>query len=147
MKQWLTAILITLLPALSTLATAENSTRIPGYVIHHNAIPTAILQPNIAAGYGIIRSKYRGLLNISVIREVPGTTGKAVTAYADAQVTNLIGSMQQVKLRKITEGDAIYYIGEFTIVDAETLTFTLEVQPKGSDKTARVVLKQQFFVD
>lgn len=147
MKLWFNAVVTTLLLALSAGVAAENSTKIPGYTIHHNAIPTAMLQPEIASRYGIIRSKYRGLLNVSIIQDIPDTVGKAVTAAASAQATNLIGSMQQIKLRKVTEGEAIYYIGEFTIVDGERLTFTLDVTPKGADRNAHIQLKQQFFVD
>ena len=52
---------------------AENSTSVPGFTIHHNAIPSASLEPSIARQYGIQRSKYRGMLNVSVIKTVEGS--------------------------------------------------------------------------
>ena len=78
MKKWVLPLLLGLLLPLT--ATAENSTRAAGHTIHHNAIPTATLTPAVATGYSITRSKYRGLLNVSVIKDVQGTTGQPVTA-------------------------------------------------------------------
>jgi len=129
------------------LAAAENSTRQSGYTIHHNAFPTAILTPDIAGSYQIIRSKYRGMLNVSVIRDEEGTTGTAVSAKIDAQSTTLTGQIRNIPLREVREGTAIYYIGDFPIVNNETLRFTLDVLPEGTNKRIKTTLQQQFFID
>jgi hypothetical protein len=129
------------------LATAENSTRQSGYTVHHNAFPTAILTPDIAGTYQIIRSKYRGMLNVSVIQDEEGTTGTPVTARIDAQSTNLTGQIRNITLREIREGTAIYYIGDFPIVNNETLKFSLDVIPAGSEQRINATLQQQFFTD
>jgi hypothetical protein len=134
-----------LLLPLATMA--ENSTSTADYTIHHNAIPTAMLTPEIASNYGIIRSKYRGMLNVSVIQNVPGTTGRSVSAQIDAQSNNLLGQTNTLKLREVREGDAIYYIGEFPIVDRETLRFSLQVTPQGQETPISAELSQQFFID
>ncbi len=129
------------------LAVAENSTRANGYTIHHNAIPTALLTPDIASSYQIVRSKYRGLLNVSVIRDIPGTTGQPVTAKVSAYALNLIGKRHEIELREIREGQAIYYIGEFPIVDRETLKFFLSVTPEGATRPIAATLTQDFYID
>jgi hypothetical protein len=129
------------------MASAENSTKQSGYTIHHNAFPTAILTPDIAGSYQIIRSKYRGILNVSVIKDEEGTTGTAVTAQIDAQSTSLTGQILHITLREIREGTAIYYIGDFPIVNNETLRFSLDVLPAGSEKHIKASLQQQFFID
>ena len=132
---------------LPLVAYAENSTREAGYTIHHNAFPTATLTPEVAGNYQIVRSKYRGMINISVIRESAGTTGQAVTAKILAQAANLAGQTRKIELREIKEGTAIYYIGVFPIVDHETFRFSLEVTPEGHQKPIRASLTQQFFID
>jgi len=147
MRTALTTLLLGWILTLSFSALAENSTPIPGYTIHHNAIATAILTPEIASSYGIIRSKYRGLLNISIIKTVPGTTGTPVTADVTARWRNLIGRNQGISLRKITEGEAIYYIGEFPIVDGEKLHFNLQVKPIDQQNTYKAQLSQEFYID
>ena len=145
MNRWLLTLLLGLL--LPLIAQAENSTKIPGYAIHHNAIPTAILVPEVASNYGITRSKYRGLLNVSVIKDEPGTTGKPVTANVQAYTFNLIGQIYNIKLREIREGEAIYYIGDFPIVDAETIKIRMEITPEGASRPTKAEISQQFFVD
>ncbi|MBL3527490.1 MAG: DUF4426 domain-containing protein [gamma proteobacterium endosymbiont of Lamellibrachia anaximandri] len=132
---------------LSLSAIAENSTSIPGYKIHHNAIPSASLDHGIANQYHIQRSKYRGMLNVSVIKEVPDTTGKAVSAIVLAKAVNIRGQLISIPMRKVSEPNAIYYIGEFRIADQETLNFTLEVKPEGETRFYTAKLKQQFFID
>ncbi len=128
-------------------AWAENSTAIDGYTIHHNAIPSASLDPAIAKQYGIQRSKYRGMLNVSVIKTEPGTTGKSTPAVVLAKATNIRGQLISIPMRQVQEGDAIYYIGEFRIADQETLNFDLQVQPQGATRFYKASLSQQFFID
>ncbi|MCW8903998.1 DUF4426 domain-containing protein [Sedimenticola sp.] len=148
MQVRISTIAVTLLLLLTaTLVAAENSTRANGYTIHHNAIPTALLSPEVASNYRIVRSKYRGLLNISVIRDVPGTTGQPVTAKVSAYALNLIGRRHVIELREIREADAIYYIGDFPIVDRETLNFMLEVTPEDSPRPINATLTQDFYID
>ncbi len=147
MHRLLKPLYVTCLLLLPFSTSAENSTQIPGHSIHHNAIATALLQPEIASSYGIVRSKYRGLLNISVIKSVPGTTGTAVTADVKANWRNLAGKIQSIKLRKVEEGNAIYYIGEFPIVHGEPLRFDLEVKPKGQSQYYKAQLNQEFYID
>jgi hypothetical protein len=126
---------------------AENSTAIPGYTIHHNAIPTASLDPAVANQYRIQRSKYRGMLNVSVIKDIPNSTGEAADAIVMANATNIRGQLISIPMRKVTEGDAIYFIGEFRIADQETLNFQLQVKPKGETRFYKAELTQQFFID
>ncbi|MCU7935612.1 MAG: DUF4426 domain-containing protein [Candidatus Thiodiazotropha sp. (ex Dulcina madagascariensis)] len=126
---------------------AENSTAIPGFTIHHNAIPSASLEPSIAKQHGIQRSKYRGMLNVSVIKSVEGTTGEPSEAVVMAKATNLRGQLISIPMRKITEGDAIYYIGEFRITDQETLNFEIQVKPKGDTRFHTAKLSQEFYID
>jgi len=137
-------LLFTLLPLTGW---AKNSTRQAGYTIHHNALPTATLSPEIAGNYQIIRSKYRGMLNVSVIRDIAGTIGQPVTACINTQAANLTGQIRTIELREIREGDAVCYIGLFPIVHRETLRFTLEVTPEGQKRPIKASLSQQFFID
>lgn len=126
---------------------AENSTSIPGYTIHHNAIPSASLDPAIAKQYRIQRSKYRGMLNVSVLKDVPGTTGKPVDAIVMAKATNIRGQLISIPMRRVEEGEAIYFIGEFRIADQETLNFEVQVKPRGETRFYKARLSQQFFID
>ncbi|MBV2091875.1 MAG: DUF4426 domain-containing protein [Candidatus Thiodiazotropha sp. (ex. Lucinisca nassula)] len=126
---------------------AENSTAIPGFTIHHNAIPSASLEPTVARQYGIQRSKYRGMLNVSIIKSVEGTTGTSSEAVVMAKANNIRGQLISIPMRKVTEGDAVYYIGEFRIADQETLNFEIKVQPRGEKRFYTAKLSQDFYID
>ena len=140
--------LMTLLSAvlllLPVFAQAENSTKIPGFTIHHNVITTDFLAPNIASAYRIIRSKNRGMINISIIKDVAGTTGQAVMANVAARVVNLLGQSRNIPLREIREGDSIYYIGDFIIPNNDQLIFVLDVMPEGAKRPYIAKLQHQF---
>ncbi|MES9850908.1 MAG: DUF4426 domain-containing protein [Candidatus Thiodiazotropha sp. L084R] len=137
-----------LLVSLITLPVwAENSTTIPGFTIHHNAIPSASLEPNVARQYGIQRSKYRGMLNVSIIKSVEGTIGTSSEAIVMAKANNIRGQLISIPMRKVTEGESVYYIGEFRIADQETLNFELKVQPRGERRFYTAKLSQDFYID
>jgi len=138
----LITVLLLLIPA---FAAAENSTKIPGYTIHHNVITTDFLAPNIASAYRIIRSPNRGMINVSVIQDQEGTTGIASMADISARAVNLMGQTIGVPLREIREGDAIYYIGDFIIPAGNSkLIFVLEVTPEGGKKAYTAKLEHDF---
>jgi hypothetical protein len=50
-------------------------------------------------------------------------------------------------MRTITEGDAIYYIGETPVANRETLIFDITITPEGVDKSVDVRFKRQFFTN
>lgn len=131
--------------AVPALATADNITSVDGYTIHHNAFTSDILNPEVAKTYGLQRSKQRGLLNVSVIKDKPGTTGEPVPARVEVHTVALTGQRARLPMREIKEQDAVYYIGELSVRDQETVSFDIQVVPEGSDKTYGMRMSQQFF--
>lgn len=131
--------------AVPGLAAADNSTSVDGYTIHYNAFTSDTLTPEVAKTYGLQRSKQRGLLNVSVIKEKPGTTGEPVPAQVEVHTVALTGQQSRLAMREIKEQDAVYYIGELSVRDQETIQFDIQVVPEGSDKTYEIRMSQQFF--
>ena len=136
-------LLFTISPALL----AENSTKADGYTIHHNAMTTTTLSPAIAKTYGITRSGNRGMINISLIKDKQGTMGASTQARVEVVLKRLIGRKDKVEMREIIEDNAIYYIGVFSVVNGEKIPFEISVTPKGSVKTLKATLTQEFYVD
>jgi len=134
-----------LLTPLSALA--ENSTTAGGFTIHHNAFPTSTLTPEVAKAYGIQRSKVRGMLNVSVIKEKEGTTGTSVPARIDVKTLILTGQTSHLPMREIKEQDAVYYVGEFPVQNGEKINFVIEATPEGTTEAFVINMEQQFFAD
>jgi hypothetical protein len=131
----------------STAAVADQFKTFGDYVVHYNALNTEMLAPDVARQYGIKRSKNRGLFTISVQKKVLGTTGKPVEASITGYATNLTAQTKPLKARKIVDGTAIYYIGDFRITNRETLDFHFTITPAGEDKSFTLKFRKQFFTN
>ncbi len=114
------------------------------HVIHFSAQTTDQLPPEVARAYNIVRSKNRAMLNVSVLEDA---TDRAVTADVTVKTVNLTGQLKNVSMRKIEEGDAIYYIGETPVANQETLIFDITVRPEGVEVASDVRFQRQFYTD
>ena len=131
----------------SVLPATESSKDFGDYVVFFNAIRTDQLTPEVARDYGIVRSKSRVLLNVSIHRKGDGGRTTAVTGAVAASAINLTGQLKTMTLREIPEGDAIYYIGELAVTDGEVLIYTVDVTPSNESSRFTVRFKKQFFVE
>lgn len=126
---------------------AATSADIGDYVVHFSAQSTDQLPPEIARAYNILRSKNRAMLNVSIIRKSDNTS---VPAAVEVQATNLTGQLKNITMRKIEEPgetSAIYYIGEASVANRETLVFDISVTPEGVNTASEVRFKRQFYTD
>ncbi|HEX5045941.1 MAG TPA: DUF4426 domain-containing protein [Gammaproteobacteria bacterium] len=131
----------------SVLPATESSKDFGDYVVFFNAIRTDQLTPEVARDYGIVRSKSRALLNVSIHRKGEGGRTTAVTGAVAASAINLTGQLKTMTLREIPEGEAIYYIGELAVTDGEVLIYTVDVTPSNESSRFTVRFKKQFFVE
>ncbi len=117
------------------------------YEMHFNAVRSDQLTADIARAYGIERSKNKVLLNVSVLNHVNGNTA-ATEAGITVLARNLNNQVKDLPLRRVTEGSAIYYIGETDIGSgAETLVFEINAVPNGSNNTITAKLTREFFAN
>ena len=122
----------------------ETSKTIGEHVVHFSAQLTDELPPEIARAYNIVRSKNRAMLNVTVLQ---ASDGKPVGASVNVKTVNLTGQLKNVSMRRIDEGDAVYYIGEVDVANRETLIFDISVTPEGTGEASEVRFKRQFFTD
>ena len=114
------------------------------HVVHFSAQSTDQLTPEVARAFNIVRSKNRAMLTVSVLRE---PDNKPVTAAVSVKTVNLTGQLKSVSMRKIEEGEAIYYVGEVAVANRETLVFDISITPEGADRSSDVRFKREFFSD
>ena len=123
---------------------AASDVDIGDHVVHFSAQSTDHLPPEVARVYGIVRSKNRAMLTVSVLKE--GTT-TAVTADVTVRTVNLAGQLKNVTMRKIQEQEAIYYIGETGIANRETLIFNISITPEGATESSDVSFTREFYTN
>jgi hypothetical protein len=129
------------------LPATESTKDFGEYVLYFNALNTDQLSPEIAREYGIVRSKSRAMLNVSIHRKLAGGGTEAVTGAVSASAINLNGQLMTMTLREIREDTAIYYVGELAITNGEVLIYTIDATPSNDPSRFTVRFKKQFFVE
>ena len=130
--------------SVAVVAHAEISQRFGPLEIHYNALTTDELLPEVARAYKIERSKTRGLLTMSVLKQNKVGAPTPVPAKLTVYVTNLTQQLATVTMREIKEGTAIYYLGEFRVAPPDTLKFTATVEVPGEPKH-EMTFDQKFY--
>ena len=115
------------------------------FEVHFNAIRSDELPTEVARAYGIERSANRVMLNVALMRKHPNA--QASPADGDVTVTayNLNGQLKDLKMRRISEGSSIYFIGEVSISGDEILVFDISATPLGQRAKYTVQFKREFF--
>ena len=111
--------------------------------VHYSAFPSTFLQPSIAHSYGLARSNYKGVLNISVLVNQKGTPALKVNLSGEAK--NLLGTKQILKFKEVVEGNAIYYLAQVDYRNEETYLFKININQ--GNETQVLNFKQKFYVD
>jgi len=127
-------------------ANAEQVEEFGDYRVHYNAFVSTLLTPEIAKAYDLTRSRYHAVINITV-QKIQDGSYKPFSAKVAGTATNLYGKQRSLDMKKVTERDAIYYLGELPFSNEETLTFDIQVIPEGETIAHNLRFKKQFFVD
>jgi hypothetical protein len=117
------------------------------HVVHFNAQSTTMLPAEVARAFGIRRSGNRAMLNIAVLHKGAADDSVPVVAVVEVNATNLLRQEKDISMRELRDGEAIYYIGEFTVANEEIVTFNISVQPEGADAPHEFTFRQQFYTD
>jgi len=140
-----TSVLIALFALVfSVNASAQNMKKLGTMNVHYMAIGATFLTPEIARAYGIERSKYNALINISVLDNTQkGNPAKSVSISGTAE--NITGQFKRLAFEEVKEGDAIYYLAQLNYRDKETVKF--DIQITDGKETQQLSFSQMFYVD
>ena len=123
---------------------AENMKKLGSMNVHYMAIGSTFFTPEIAKVYGITRSRYNGLINISVLdNSQKGNPSKTVSITGKAK--NNLGQFKDLDFKEVKEGGAIYYLAQVSYSNEETLHFDIMIND-GKEKQ-QLKFSQTFYVD
>lgn len=142
--KWISALMVTMATLLSQTATADQFVAYGDYEIHYIAFNSTFIQPDVAQKVGIQRSKRKALVNVSVLKVADGKKTPAA-ANVSGKATNLIQQSQDIRFKKVDEGDAIYYLGQFGYTDDQVMRLVLDVQPDPNKPAFKVQFEQKFY--
>lgn len=113
-----------LLALLSPLASAEQKQVLGPWDVHYIAMPSTLLDPQIATQYQISRSIQNGLINISVLAS---SDQQAQQVRLSGQAKNLLGQIKELNFQEVREGEAIYYLAQLQFRGEEKVSFSIEI--------------------
>lgn len=127
---------------LKTPVAPNNATEVDGYIVRHSVFNSTFLPPEVAKQYGIKRSAYESIINVSVDKQ--GEFG-GMPVELSGTSTNLMQQQKVLDFQTIDEGNAIYYIAPIRIAGEETLHFKLNIGI--GEQTLEVKFVQKIYAD
>lgn len=120
-------------------ASAQGLKTTGDYQVHYSAFASGFLTPEIAREYGVLRSRTRGVLLVSVKR-----AGEPAMAPIEAWVSAGGGQPEPLSLRAVRTDGTVSYLGSFPIADGESRQFRILVTPPDA-APLEITFSQQFF--
>ncbi|MBU2979448.1 DUF4426 domain-containing protein [Alteromonas sp. C1M14] len=126
----------------SSTSHAEQKQTLGDWDVHYMVVNTTFLSPEVAREYGIVRSKFNALVNISVL---DSETQAAQRVSVTGNARNLLGNSKALTFRRVNEGDAVYYLAPISFSDRETFRFSINIQLGNNTQTLQ--FQQEMFVE
>jgi hypothetical protein len=142
-------ILIAFILTLSSFIVSANSVQggqykeLGPWQVHYIAFPSTFIQPSIAKAYGLERSNYKGVINISVLANKKGTPAQKAKLTGEAK--NLLGTKQVLEFKEVVDGDAIYYLAQVDFRNEEIYRFKIKINQGNNFQVLN--FQQKFYVD
>ncbi|RTR34599.1 DUF4426 domain-containing protein [Shewanella atlantica] len=139
----LSALILTL--AFVGNVSAEQKQKVGNFDIHYVAFGSTFLTPTIAKSYGIKRSSYTGIINVSVL-DTNQDGNPPVAVEISGIANNLLDARINLQFREIREADAIYYVAEVPYRDDQEINFKIAIKYQNKLNT-QLKFKQKFYVE
>ncbi|MEO8489671.1 MULTISPECIES: DUF4426 domain-containing protein [unclassified Pseudomonas] len=94
--------------------------------VRYNTFTSSFLQPETAQAVGVVRSKNKGLINVSVFKGVT-----PVVAQVTGTIKDLSGKSEVLTFKQITEKGSTNYLAPYSVPQQEFKTFTINVETGG----------------
>jgi hypothetical protein len=140
MKHYLLLILLGF--SLTFSAVAEQKQQLGNWDVHYIAFPAPMLTPEVAQQYKLQRSKYNGVVNISVLdKDTQESKKVAISGVAK----DIQGRQRTLEFSEVTEGDAVYYLAQLPFQNAQQFRFNITIN--SGEQTQQLMFDQTFYVD
>ncbi len=126
----------------SSQVEAEQKQVLGAWDVHYIALNSTFLTPQVAQQYGIVRSKFNGLINISVLAS---SDKKAQSVILTGEAKNLLGVVKKLNFKEVQEGQAIYYLATLPFSDREHYRITVDINDGEKKKTLK--FQHKFYAD
>lgn len=121
---------------------AEQMKKLGNWDVHYIAFPATFLTPEVAVEYGIQRSKFNGVINISVL---DSSSQQAQQVAMSGIAKDLFGRQRKLEFNQVVEGDAVYYLTTVPYQNEQLYNFTIDIAQ--GNQQHQLKFSHTFFVD
>lgn len=127
---------------LSGQLSAEQMKKLGSWDVHYIAFPATFLTPEVALKNGIQRSKFNGVMNISVL---DSASQQAQQVAVNGTAKDLFGRQRKLDFKQVIEGDAVYYLATIPYQNEQLYNFTITISD--GNQQQQLKFNHTFFVD
>ena len=109
------------------------------YKIFFSAFNSSFIPADIASSYKIVRGKDRGLVNISIMKDI----AVGVPVQIKGEVSNILQQSQKLKFFPVQEGKSLYYLAPFEFDNEDYLTFSINIEHESKIEIPNYTFKFQ----
>ncbi|HEX5792527.1 MAG TPA: DUF4426 domain-containing protein [Rheinheimera sp.] len=135
-------LLLLLSVSLSFSAVAEQKKQLGNWDVHYIAFPAPLLTPEIAQQYQLQRSKYNGVINISVLDK---STQQAQKVAISGIAKDLQGRQRTLEFSEVSEGSSVYYLAQLSFRHEQRFSFNITIV--SGNQSQQLTFEQTFYVD
>lgn len=146
-RQRFLRVMLTAMLGLLSLNAMAGSKDFGDHRVLYSVFPSTFLSPEVAQANNLQRSRGIGVVSISIMEETGENTMKPLSGQVEGQVNNDIQQVRQLGFRRISEGDAVYFIAQYQYGTGELMTFNITARPTGINKELALRFSHTLFND
>ncbi len=146
-RQRFLRVMLTAMLGLLSLNAMAGSKDFGDHRVLYSVFPSTFLSPEVAQANNLQRSRGIGVVSISIMEETGENTMKPLSGQVEGQVNNDIQQVRQLGFRRISEGDAVYFIAQYQYGTGELMTFNITARPTGTNKELALRFSHTLFND
>lgn len=131
-----------LIGLLTATAARAGSETFGDYQAHYNVFASSFLTQEQTQRYGLLRSRKRGVLVLSLRKGAEPATASVHASATDAQ-----GKTRPIQMREVREQGMVSYLGDFPMEDGESQRFVVEVKPDAGGPGFTLRFAQALYAD
>ena len=140
--------LLSLMP-LTLLAQDKNMERVGEYEIYYDVLPTSFLNPQVAQGYGVVRSKGQGMIRVTVLHRLADGTSEPVKARVSGHAGNLAGQLNGLSFHthEVGQNQGIFNLATFRFAHDDPMRFNLRVTYDSKKPSHELAFIRRLYMD
>ena len=146
-RQRFLRVMLTAMLGLLSLNAMAGSKDFGDHRVLYSVFPSTFLSPEVAQANNLQRSRGIGVVSISIMEETGENTMKPLSGQVEGQVNNDIQQVRQLGFRRISEGDAVYFIAQYQYGTGELMTFNITARPTVTNKELALRFSHTLFND